>query len=135
MHTETLPINREDYYSTSEAMEIIGVKYDAMLRATGTGVFTKTRIKGNSNTLFIPKDEVEVLRGLGEVSSKDARARVMAVRKANRNYITEEFTYGDAIENTPVEQIVKALYPKDPSGFMSALGDYLGARILVEYTR
>jgi hypothetical protein len=135
MATKTLSTDRENYYSLKEAMEIIGVKYDAITSATRNGILTATRIKGCGQHLFVLKIEVEALRGLGEVTSVGARARVNEVRNTNRDYFAEELSYGAPIKNIPIDYAVKTLYQKDPPGFMSALGDYLCARILIEYVR
>jgi predicted site-specific integrase-resolvase len=71
---------REELYTYKEAMGIIGVSYAALNEAARTGVMTRVRLP-HSRELYIPKDEVDALKGYGRVTSKEARVKIEQVRR------------------------------------------------------
>jgi hypothetical protein len=113
MPKDTLSYKREDCYTLEEAAQIIGVVHGTMYRATSMGVLTTIRIKGEGQCLFLLKPEVEALRGSGEVSSKEARARVKAVQDASRDYVAEEHTYGEPLRVALKQELPAAIQNDD----------------------
>jgi hypothetical protein len=127
MTVMTSRYTRDDVYNYYEVAEIVGCPYGHVVDNALNGNITQVKLP-HDRCVYIPKYEIDPLKGCRRIGSKESKVLIRAARKANRDYVAEEHSYGDPFESYP--QVVKTLYHENPTTFWTLVKEMTGLSVI-----